>query len=241
MGISGARRAGSRLGGKRGLGRTVGVVASVALALAVAAPAWATVSATATLAPVGSASYLVTVTNTGSEAITGFSVYPTGFTVTNIVPSPACQYQGSAVIRWITCSLTVAPAASTEMCYTGYARGGSVPGTLWGGVEGGYTNMSPSPAGADAHWRASPRGPATPRKPASRPCQAARPDRAAQAARLDRAVPPSREQRCPLLVARSVQEHVQGVDQDASPRDSRAEEIPGKQSPYGRMAVLWPS
>jgi len=143
-----ARCAGRRHGGKRILGGAVGIVASVALALAVAAPAWATVSATATLAPIGSGSYLVTVTNTGSEAITGFVVIPTGFIATNIVPSPTCQSVSSIVIRWITCTVTVAPAASTQMCYTGDALAGFVPGALWRVEDGteGYVKTSPSPA-----------------------------------------------------------------------------------------------
>jgi hypothetical protein len=146
MSISTARRAGRRLGGKRGLARIAGVFAFVSLALAVAAPAWATVSATATLAPVGSGSYLVTVTNTGSETITGFLVIPKGLVVTSIVPSPACQYNGTA-LRWISCGITIAPAASTQMCYTGYGLAESAP--LWrveGGTAFGYSSMTPSPA-----------------------------------------------------------------------------------------------
>jgi hypothetical protein len=133
----------------RRLGGTVGVAACVALALAVPAPAQATVSAIATIAPSGSGSYLVTVTNTGSEAINGFSVYPTGFVVTGVVPIPACQFQGSSILTWIGCTLTVAPAASIQMCYTGHAQGESLPGAFLGGTESGsstYPRINPSPA-----------------------------------------------------------------------------------------------
>jgi hypothetical protein len=148
MSISSARRAGRRVGAMRWLADTIGVAACVALALAVATPAQATASATATIAPIGSGSYLVTVTNTGSEAINGFSVYPTGFAVTGVVPTPACQFQGGSVVTWIGCSLTVAPAASTQMCYIGHVRGESLPGAFLGGTESGssYPPINPSPA-----------------------------------------------------------------------------------------------
>jgi hypothetical protein len=140
-----------KLGAMRRLDGTVGVAACVALALGVATPAQATVSATATIAPIGSGSYLVTVTNTGSETINGFSVYPTGFVVTGVVPIPACQFQGrsSSIVTWIGCSLTVAPAASTQMCYTGQVQGESLLGAFLGVTESGsssYSRINPSPA-----------------------------------------------------------------------------------------------
>ena len=111
MSISGARRATRRPGAMCRLVCTVGAAAGVALALAVATPAQAAVSATATIAPIGSGSYLITVTNTGSETINGFSVV-TDFVVTGVVPIPACQFQSSIYSIFVTsigCSLTVAP------------------------------------------------------------------------------------------------------------------------------------
>jgi hypothetical protein len=56
---------------RRSWGRLGGGVIAVGLALAVAAPSWAA-SGTATLAPIGTGSYLLTVTNTSSAPVTGF-------------------------------------------------------------------------------------------------------------------------------------------------------------------------
>jgi hypothetical protein len=104
--------------GKRIRGGTVGVVVGAVAALVLAAPAWAFPTATTTLAPVGSGSYLLTLTNSGSETITNFYV-TTGQSPTNVVPSPACN--STAVSEAVYCAVTLAPGASTQMCYTGPA------------------------------------------------------------------------------------------------------------------------
>jgi hypothetical protein len=140
-------------GGGSGIARTArratGVLAAVALLLTVAAPAWAGTSATATLAPIGTGSYLLTVTNTGSEAFGGFVVGAGEEPVpTNIVPSPACKFGNTPVAASINCTITVAPGTSTQMCYTGHALGELLPGSsvlLLGGA-GGFTSASPAPA-----------------------------------------------------------------------------------------------
>jgi hypothetical protein len=159
--IDTARRAGRRLGGKRKLVRTVGAVASVALALTVTSPAWASLSATGTQAPIGSRSHLLTVTNTGSEVITSFAVeVGEGFSgvATNVVPHPACEF-GTPASSSIQCTVTIAPGAMTQMCYTGPALGeldltpGKSSGSgTWGllrgagGGSGFSLTISPSPA-----------------------------------------------------------------------------------------------
>jgi hypothetical protein len=128
--INTARSVGRRLGVKRSARGILGVVAGVVLALAVAAPASASFSATATLAPIGTGSYLLTVTNTGSETITGFFASAGEEPVpTNIVPSPACHYGNTPAQGTITCTITVAPGASAQMCYTGKPLGELVPGS----------------------------------------------------------------------------------------------------------------
>jgi hypothetical protein len=129
MSIDTARSVGRTRGGKRGTWRILGGVAAVVLVLTVAAPAWAGYSATATLAPIGTGSYLLTVTNTGSAPITGFFAgageEPPA---TNIVPSPACHYGNTPAVGTITCTIAIAPGASAQMCYTGKALVEEVPG-----------------------------------------------------------------------------------------------------------------
>ncbi len=98
-----------------------GVVACVLLALAGAAPVWASVSATVALAPVGAGSYLLALTNTGSETITGFAVIGAGQDPTDITPSPACAR--GVLSGAILCHVTVAPGASTQICYSGSPAG----------------------------------------------------------------------------------------------------------------------
>jgi hypothetical protein len=128
--IDTARSVDRRIGVKRSTGGALGVVAAVVLALAAAAPAWASFSATTTLAPIGTGSYLLTVTNTGSETITGFFASAGEEPVpTNIVPSPACHYGNSPAQATITCTITIAPGASAQMCYTGKALGELLPGS----------------------------------------------------------------------------------------------------------------
>lgn len=158
-----ARRAGRRLAEKRGLASTVGVVACAALALTVPAPAWASLSATGTLAPIGSGSHLLTVTNTGSEAMASFAVSvgeKEADVATNIVPRPACEF-GVPTTNAIQCTVAIAPGAKTQMCYTGPALGELVltPGEIgvgdsgtWGLIDGSVGSssfsmtISPSPA-----------------------------------------------------------------------------------------------
>ena len=129
MSIDTARSAGRTRGGKRNTWRAIGGVAAVVLALTVAAPAWAAYSASATLAPIGTASHLLTVTNTGSAPITGFFAgageEPPA---TNIVPSPACHYGNTPAVGTITCTIAIAPGASAQMCYTGKALAEELPG-----------------------------------------------------------------------------------------------------------------
>jgi hypothetical protein len=151
MSISTLRRAGRRRDGARKLAGAAGVLASFALTLALATPAWATASATGTLAPIGSGSYLLTVTNTGPEAITSFAVSAREPSVpTNIVPRPAC-FGNDPTSSSIKCNLTIAPGAMTQMCYTGQALTEPVQGSfglVWGpGGTGSFAlDISPSPA-----------------------------------------------------------------------------------------------
>jgi hypothetical protein len=106
------------MSGRRIRAGIIGVVAGPAAALMVAAPAWAIPTATPTLAPIGSGSYLLTLTNSGSETITNFEV-PTGQNPTNVVPSPACNL--TTVSGSVFCAVSLSPGASTQMCYTGPA------------------------------------------------------------------------------------------------------------------------
>jgi hypothetical protein len=103
--------------------------AASALALTIAAPAWAGPSATATLAPIGTGSYLLTVTNTGTEPLTGFFAGAGNEPpATNVVPSPACSYGNTPAVGTITCTIAIAPGASVQMCYTGKALVEELPG-----------------------------------------------------------------------------------------------------------------
>jgi hypothetical protein len=103
---------------KRMRGGIIGIVVVSVVALMVATPARAVTTATPTLAPIGSGSYLLTLTNSGSETITNFDV-PAGQNLTNAVPSPACNT--SALSGAIFCEITLVPGASTQVCYTGPA------------------------------------------------------------------------------------------------------------------------
>lgn len=112
-------------------GVTGGIMAAaVVLALTLASPASAANGATATAAPIGAGgSYLVTVSNTGSEPITQFIFVPGEEPpATNVVPSPACQAGPTPVPGSINCNVTLAPGASTQMCYTGHAPAEAFPG-----------------------------------------------------------------------------------------------------------------
>jgi hypothetical protein len=112
-------------------GASVGALAAVLLAFVIAAPApAANLTATATLAPIGTGSYVLTVTNTSPEAFTDFVVDSgEASPATNVVPSPACVVStipfgaGS-----IVCTIAIAPGASAQMCYTGNALETLFPG-----------------------------------------------------------------------------------------------------------------
>jgi hypothetical protein len=147
MSIDTPRSVGRTRGGKRGMRRILGGVAAVVLVLTLAAPAWAGYSATATLAPIGTGSYLLTVTNTGSEPITGFFAGEGEEPATNIVPSPACHYGNSPAIGTITCTVAIAPGASAQMCYTGKALVEELPGAaLILQPQSGSVSLTTSPA-----------------------------------------------------------------------------------------------
>lgn len=108
-------------------------MAAVLLALTIAAPAWASSVATATLAPIGTGSYLLTLTNTSSQTITGFVVAAGSEpSATNIVPSPACSLGTNntpiLIEDAVICNVAVAPGASTRVCYTGHAPSSLVTG-----------------------------------------------------------------------------------------------------------------
>jgi hypothetical protein len=150
MGIYTTLCEGRRLGGRRRLRTMFGLVALVLVSLVVAAPALATIpSATATLAPIGTGSYLLTVTNTGSEPLTGFVVSAGEEPVpTNIVPT-ACQFSGSPFSAAINCTIPLALGASAQMCYTGHALVEVIPGSsvlLLAAGGGGYASIGTSAA-----------------------------------------------------------------------------------------------
>lgn len=152
MGISTLLGAGRRPDWTRGLVRAGGGLASVAVTLVLATPAWATASATGMLAPIGSGSYLLTVTNTGSEAITSFAVSAREPSIpTNITPRPAC-FGYDPTSSSIKCNVTIAPGAMTQVCYTGEALVEPVKGSfgiVWGAGSstGSFAfDVSPSPA-----------------------------------------------------------------------------------------------
>jgi hypothetical protein len=144
--------AGRRPDWRRRLAGAGGALASIAVTLALATPAWATASATGTLAPIGSGSYLLTVTNTGSEAITSFAVSAREPSIpTNITPSPAC-FGNDPTSNSIKCNVTIVPGAMTQVCYTGEALVEPVQGSfgiVWGAGSGTGSfdfDISSSPA-----------------------------------------------------------------------------------------------
>jgi hypothetical protein len=69
-----ARCIGRRISRTLALGRVLWVVCGFVLALTVAAPAWASLGAAGSYAPDGAGGYVVTLKNTGTEAITAFTV-----------------------------------------------------------------------------------------------------------------------------------------------------------------------
>src|ERR1700690_3562190 len=104
------------LGGGRG--RIAGVVAAaaatVALSLASAAPASAT-EPSATLAPIGTGSYLLTIT-AGAEQVTSLGLV--GEKITNVAPAGICASQTDGVLCGFA---TVPPMTSKQFCYSGPA------------------------------------------------------------------------------------------------------------------------
>src|ERR1035437_4977105 len=112
---------------RRAVGRIVGGMLAVGFALTVSVPAWAA-SGAATLAPLESGSYVLTVTNTGPEALMGF-VFTVGENPTDIVPSPACKFGNTPVSESINCTIALAPGASAKVCYTGHAVAEALPGS----------------------------------------------------------------------------------------------------------------
>jgi hypothetical protein len=114
-------------GRRRRHGLLAGMVLASVLALAVVTPASAAPSATVTLAPIGSGSgsYLLTLRNTGPEAIERFAFavgeannpHPAS-TPTNILPVTCTWNTPSA--EAINCT-AVATGATADVCYTGEA------------------------------------------------------------------------------------------------------------------------
>jgi PASTA domain len=90
-------------------------VGSLLFAVSVAPASAVPPSGSATLAPIGTGSYLVTVKNTGSVAIEAFSVVAEA---TTFAPS-TCN--SSTVGGAITCSTAIAPGGESQMCYSGPA------------------------------------------------------------------------------------------------------------------------
>jgi hypothetical protein len=137
-------------------GRLAGFATALVLALALGAPAWAsgsTIEGTATLAPIGTGSYLLSVTNTGTDEIK--AVIFGGENLSNFASSPALSCSES--LGHATCGGTIEPSASAQVCYSGPA------------VEQVQLNftvdvqVSSAPAGAGFHachrwWRRKRRG-----------------------------------------------------------------------------------
>ncbi len=98
-------------------GRIAGLVTAITVVLGVALPAWASGASepSATLAPIGTGSYLLTIT-TGAEPITSLGLV--GENITNVAPAGICASQTDGVI----CAFaTVPPMTSKQFCYSGPA------------------------------------------------------------------------------------------------------------------------
>jgi hypothetical protein len=87
------------------------------MALVLAPSAWATVSGTATLAPIGTGSYLLSVTNTGDESV-GSVALPGNESTKNAVSSKGMCF---GFVGTLLCTVELAPAASAQVCYSGTA------------------------------------------------------------------------------------------------------------------------
>jgi hypothetical protein len=106
------------------------------LALLAASPVSAALSATATRAPIGRGSYLVTFTNTGPASIPSFTIVAEG--ATNITSSGSCRSLESLIL----CTGDVAPGAVAQVCYSG----GPVKRVLLGLLQGVRTTSAPRTA-----------------------------------------------------------------------------------------------
>jgi hypothetical protein len=143
--ISTTRRSGRRRSAARGPRIAAGVIASLVLALTASAPASATSGATATFAPVGTGSYMLTVTNLGPETITGFIVGTGTEPAANFAPSRVCRFLALPDAGQIWCTVTVAPGTSAQMCYTGRPPTELVI-LLAGGAREALASVGSSPA-----------------------------------------------------------------------------------------------
>ena len=94
--------------------RAASSVAAVVAALAVASPAFATTGATISAAPIGTGSYLVTITNTGTDPISRFDIFAPS--ATNLAPSTCGP---GALAGTTACTGTIAPGGTAQLCYTG--------------------------------------------------------------------------------------------------------------------------
>jgi hypothetical protein len=104
----------------------LGVLAAVALALGVPATSSAvTYTGTATLAPIATGSYLLTVTNTGVEMPAGFAAIAIGGSK-NVVSDAGCS--GTILSDSITCANAFGAGAVIHACYSGSPVTSVLPG-----------------------------------------------------------------------------------------------------------------
>jgi hypothetical protein len=89
---------------------------ALTIALVLAPSAGAAVSGTATLAPIGTGNYLLTVQNTGDQEVRTLSASGSGEGFTNFDPSGCIALGGG-----FGCVVSIAPAASMQICYSGPA------------------------------------------------------------------------------------------------------------------------
>ncbi len=121
MGTDGALRTIADAISGRGIRlRRAALIACIAAGFTASAPASASVQSpgTVTLSSITGSpgGYLVTVANTGKVAITSFTVRPgEGAEPKQFVPRPACSFAYAN----LTCSVSLQPGASFQMCYAG--------------------------------------------------------------------------------------------------------------------------
>jgi hypothetical protein len=102
-------------GRRRGRVAVLATIATVALSLASVAPAWA-IGPSATLAPIGTGSYLLTVT-TGAEKLE-HGLFLVGQNLTNLVPAKGTC---SPATEGAFCGFELPPMTSEQICYSGGA------------------------------------------------------------------------------------------------------------------------